>query len=73
MTDNEILVVCVRDAINELLHRCKDLGLTKPEILQVGDGIKSMVTFKDSVQEASCNRLSSVLDKPGRVLERDIS
>ena len=70
MTDNERLAVCARDAINELLHRCQDLKLTTTEMLQVGDGLKSMVTFKDDVQLASQQRIVAVLDKPGRELTR---
>ena len=70
MTDNERLVVCARDAINELLHRCQDLTLTKSELLMIGDGLKSMVTFKDDVQAASQQRLLKLLDN--RVLDRSL-
>tara|TARA_R110000824_G_scaffold13979_4_gene60117 strand:- start:2416 stop:2628 length:213 start_codon:yes stop_codon:yes gene_type:complete len=70
MTDNERLVVCARDAINELLHRCQDLKLTKSELLMIGDGLKSMVTFKDDVQAASQQRLLKLLDN--RVLDRSL-
>ena len=73
MTDNERLAVCARDAINELLHRCQDLKLTRAELLQVGDGLKSMVTFKDDVQQASQQRIVTVLDNPGREFSRNLS
>ena len=71
--DNDVLAICCRDAINELLQRCRDLGLKKDEMLQIGDGLKSMVTFKGDVQQAATDRILAVLDKPGRKMKRDIS
>lgn len=73
MTDNDRLVICARDAINELLHQCQDLGLTRAELIQVGDGLKSMVTFKSEPQQAAAGHLMRLLDKPGRVLDRPLS
>lgn len=73
MTDNERLVVCARDAINELLHRCQDLRLKKDELLMIREGMTSMVTFKSDEQEAARERLLKVLDQPGRELNRELS
>ena len=73
MTDNEALIVCARDAVAELLHRCQDLGLHEEELLTVRRLVEGLVTFKDSQQQQSVKELVQLLDQPGRTLDRPLS
>jgi len=73
VTDNEALIVCARDAVSELLHRCQDLGLHEEELLAVRRLVEELVTFKDSQQQQSVKELVQLLDQPGRTLDRPLS